>query len=130
MATIRALETGSEPFRSQGLKYTEHNLHRKGQHWAPDSHVPSSLHTFNFTKNHNQKGPEQGLLRGETQGRCPSSLSLTVVVATLDRLTHKSIPQISDRYLKLPDNPITFPAHIHALAFQNGYLMPLLSSNL
>lgn len=130
MATIRALETGSGPFRSQGLKYTEHNLHRKGQDRAPDGQVPSSLHTFNFTKNHNQKGPEQGLLRGETQGSYPSSLRLTVVVGSLDHLTHKSTPQVSNRYLKLPDNPMTFPSYIHALTFQNGYLTPLLSSNL
>lgn len=130
MATIRALETGSGPFRSQGLKYTEHNLHGKGQDGAPDGHVPSSFHTFNFTKNHDQKGPEQGLLRGETQGRYPSSLHLTIVVASLDHLTHKSTPQISNRYLKLPDNPITFPSYIDALTFQNSCLTPLLSSNL
>lgn len=91
---------------------------------APGGHVPSSLQTLYSMKGKSQKAPELGPLKAGTEVRWPIQFQACWLVPL------ESIPQVLNGHSTLPDKPIAFSYFIHCITFQNGYLTPLLSSNL
>lgn len=80
---------GAESFRPQDPKYIEHNLQREGKVQALGGHVPSSLQTPQFMKDHSQEKPEQGLLKSGTQGKFLFALCVILVLGMLDESTEE-----------------------------------------